>query len=702
MKAAVSILNLPIELVCHILIYLDSLDILVCGLVNKQMKEIIQQSCALQYKLELARHRMVSSLKSYHDPPLATRLRALRHNEAAWHTLASRARYRSRFMHTGALYEFQSGIFGQSKENEQNHTTHIVFFDLVKMENGEPHIHWIHPVIGLMVIDFTMDPSQDLLLLISLAPPSSDYLYEAHFRTLSTNKPHSRALSATVSFLERPNAWSVVDGIVVAHISGELTGLLIKEAPSGGSVLQVFNWQFGPHDRCQIRRVTGIDDFNFLSQDKVLIVRSAGVFEVYQLPADFSKSAVLLASYAFPAFGFSFNNFWYISLSSHPAPGYNPNVGRSSAWDGHPKKAYVGDPENRLHCCCIYTHTNSSAHSFVFFFRSGTFLNPPPHWQEIGAGHPFPWNPTIFTNDRDPQLLYDVVPPPSFPTVVSSLTSEIEPTPAFPLSTSRPPSPLSFLLPESPTSELPDLISLPEFSQSSQSFLFHEAASSSPQHLTPSFRRSVYEPSEPIPWKVWGPQSTRWFRQHFSKDWHHATYGLRTAELVANPNSVDDPTVVFVQQGTLHVISDGDDDWNGFEQNEAEDWELPKHDMPNIFEPENEASSRTQEQPRNRKYLRVKNFNPYVISQMMEEMSMVDGEDNVKLGNGLTYRVVTKPSVTKGEDVFREDIVSHLPYVEVTSNEQFDASDVMVDDERLLIIKRGRRGRLKSVQVLSL
>ncbi|KAG7088203.1 hypothetical protein E1B28_012220 [Marasmius oreades] len=51
MKAAVSMLNLPV------------LDILLCGLVNKQMKEIIQQSCALQYKF-----------KSYHDSPLVTPL----------------------------------------------------------------------------------------------------------------------------------------------------------------------------------------------------------------------------------------------------------------------------------------------------------------------------------------------------------------------------------------------------------------------------------------------------------------------------------------------------------------------------------------------------------------------------------------------------------------------------------------------------
>ncbi|KAL0067490.1 hypothetical protein AAF712_005480 [Marasmius tenuissimus] len=654
----------------------------------------------------MAKHRMVSSLPSGCDPPLASRLRSLKNSERTWHTLASRARYRSRFIHTGALYEFQSGIFGQSKEDDQNRTTHIVFFDLVKMEAGDPHMHRIHSVEGLMVIDFTMDPSQDLFLVISLAPPSSDFLYDLHFRTLSDNKPHPQALLPTLNFLERPNAWSLLDGVVVAHISGNLTGLLIKEGPDGESALQVFHWRNGPQDRCQIRRKTGIDDFNFLSQDKVLIVRSAGVFEVYQLPSDFTQSAELLASYSFPPFGLSFNNFWYISLSSHAAPGYDPNSAESPAMDGHPKQPYICDPEDRLHCCCIYTHSHSSAHSFVFFFRSGTFLSPPSHWKEIGAGHAFPWNPTILTDDPDLQSFYDSTPPSSVATSASTSTTSTNFSPSFP---SRPPSPST---PVSPASDLEGLIALPSPSQSSQSFLFHEASmsvsSTSTDPSIPAFHSRRFQRTEPIPWSVWGPQSTRWFRQHFSKDWHHATYGLRTAELVTNPLSVDDPTVVIVHEGTLHVISDGDET----EPPEDVDVGLPSQDSTNVFQklegPASDVGVTGHEEGQERmggkgKFLRVKNFNPYVISRMMNEMEMCEGEDKVKtLDDGLTYRVVTKPSVTKGEGVFKEDVVSHLPYVEVTSDGRYDASDVMLDEARLLLIKRGWRGKLKSVDVLSM
>ena len=205
---------------------------------------------------------------------------------------------------------------------------------------------------------------------------------------------------------------------------------------------------------------------------------------------------------------------------------------------------------------------------------------------------------------------------------------------------------------------------------------------------------------------------------------------------MANPLSVDDPTIVTVHEGTLHVISDGDET----ESSEEEDVGLPSRDLTDIFQRlplveaglgseradtgHEEGRERQEGQGRKGKFLRVKNFNPYVITRMMDEMGMGEGEDKVKKpDDGLTYRVVTKPSVTKASGVFKEDVVSYLPYVEVTSDSRYDASDVMLDEARLLLIKvcgssmligltsmliktcvpqRGWRGKLKSVEVLSM
>ena len=103
--------------------------------------------------------------------------------------------------------------------------------------------------------------------------------------------------------------------------------------------------------------------------------------------------------------------------------------------------------------------------------------------------------------------------------------------------------------------------------------------------------------------------------------------------------------------------------------------------------------------------LRVRDYNACSIAQANEYLrNVVDstgtnarhplfkGEaqtDNSKgraLGNS-RLRVVTEPSITPVHGVYKEDIKSWLPYVEVLSKETFDVTDVMLDDRRLLLLK---------------
>lgn len=124
------------------------------------------------------------------------------------------------------------------------------------------------------IIDFTMDPSQNLLVLVALAPaeyvysfphagplvhlsylylsnPSSKYLYNLHLRTISTNEPHPKAPLPILSCLERhptipppPELFAAVR----VQVSGDLVGLLIKEAPDPvGAHLEIWNWENDPY-----------------------------------------------------------------------------------------------------------------------------------------------------------------------------------------------------------------------------------------------------------------------------------------------------------------------------------------------------------------------------------------------------------------------------------------------------------------------
>ncbi|KAF8348641.1 hypothetical protein F5887DRAFT_595525 [Amanita rubescens] len=213
-----------------------------------------------------------------------------------------------------------------------------------------------------------------------------------------------------------------------------------------------------------------------------------------------------------------------------------------------------------------------------------------------------------------------------------------------------------------------------------------------------------------IPWDVWGPQNTRWFNGNWRTDWQHATYGLRTADSVRvrkkgsthgkskpmQPNTQDEDEVESESDSSSDVELDEEIGFGG-EEDEAE-----------IFS----------DGPGPLRILRVRDYNSYSITQASEYLR--DSVDPTRAdtrpplfkrdawnGKGKTrdlgnsrLRVVTEPSITPVHGVYKDDIKSCLPYVEALSREKFDVTDVMLDDRRLLLLKRGSRGLLISIDVL--
>jgi hypothetical protein len=78
--------------------------------------------------------------------------------------------------------------------------------------------------------------------------------------------------------------------------------------------------------------------------------------------------------------------------------------------------------------------------------------------------------------------------------------------------------------------------------------------------------------------------------------------------------------------------------------------------------------------------LRLRDFNPYALARMAELGDVCEGWHG---------RVVRQPSIIPARDAFVQDIVSHLPYCEIISEETFDVTDVMMDDGRILLLKVG-------------
>jgi hypothetical protein len=110
--------------------------------------------------------------------------------------------------------------------------------------------------------------------------------------------------------------------------------------------------------------------------------------------------------------------------------------------------------------------------------------------------------------------------------------------------------------------------------------------------------------------------------------------------------------------------------------------------------------------PNQRRYLRIRDFNPYSFTSTAEAFGGSERHTHTTKGKGKQKtrwnvpRLVTAPSTTPVKGVFVHDIVSSLPYMEVISQDTFEVTDVMMDDARLLLLKRGLAGKLKRVDVL--
>jgi hypothetical protein len=124
----------------------------------------------------------------------------LQDREKAWRDLKWRGRKQLNLPPTGSVYEFVGGIYGNGREDDNRVTASISFLELptfsgagasereaaqdsvqenssVARVESDPESKgrqklrtWTHAMGDVAIIDFTMDPSQDLLVLVALAP----------------------------------------------------------------------------------------------------------------------------------------------------------------------------------------------------------------------------------------------------------------------------------------------------------------------------------------------------------------------------------------------------------------------------------------------------------------------------------------------------------------------------------------------------
>ena len=466
-------------------------------------------------------------------------------------------------------------------------------------------------------------------------------------------------------------------------------------------------------------QLDGIDDFTFLTRNSFLVVLPAGRFEVYDFSDPVNKSTVPThrLSYAFPPLSEGYV-YWYISMSSNPAPGYVPRCptgpGDSpNTVHGSCRQLYYPRPDERIHACCLYilnpaNEENAIVHSFVFFVNLKTLMNPPPEWLQHHYVRRKTTRSTRLSINADTQNLVSVS---SSSTDINhgtthhtySNNSSNHSYPLFPTFDSAPhpqhfgmndhhPSP-SF----APTNTLP-----PNSSCNSES---------------PSRSSNRSESDIIVPWNLWGPQSTRWFEECLSTDWQHAVYGTRAVESVRpenHPEYVKSPAIVLNALGVQAGPSNSNQD---LATHAGPSQQTHGQPLQNDAGDDNDVDNQDGRSSSPQRFLRLRNFNPFIFkdrdlmqnnlssSESSDESSDREfshaaenrgrsrsrwkqkGTDKPRVARWNKPRLVTQPSTTPVKGVFSHDIMSWLPYTEVISKNTYEVTDVMMDDSRLLLLK---------------
>lgn len=180
-----------------------------------------------------------------------------------------------------------------------------------------------------------------------------------------------------------------------------------------------------------------------------------------------------------------------------------------------------------------------------------------------------------------------------------------------------------------------------------------------------------------------------------STDWQHSIYGLRTAEGISPKkfrNSGIAPSLLgggLVLSEDPDVISDYADLDGKASLPPAANGHPGAPGFPvlatvdvNDPEPENDEDGETVAD----RYLRIRDYNPYRVRELEMELS-AGGSKGKDKGGWRCRRVIKSPSTICSRGVFKQNITSSLPYTEVVSKEQYDVTDVMIDDSRLLLLK---------------
>lgn len=396
--------SLPVELVLKIFALLDWRTLLVCREVCRLFCSIVEGDEA-QYEIELAVSGMVDGPPS----PFTTsdRLALLKERNAAWESLRW-VESQDVPMMRGHIWELYGGVFAQSSTPDVLH-----FRQLPSKYRTIEEKTW-RVGLDMHVRDFTMDPAQDLLVLIEEPTPSPNanattHSILIHLRSLTTGDRHKLAPQPAilVHALDAPN-----DGATYTlQVCDHLLGVLLTRHGDTEAELTIWNWTTGK----VILRGSSfkIATFAFLSSRFLLVggvsdsetinIRARlYVFDMTQLSGEmFGPGSDYFCAFLWPEFDFRTNPLDF-SIRSDPSPAWQPNP--------ETRLPFSMAPGDRLFIITVSLLNNDSFDSYDMFVSADTLLS---HIQalpmEVGS-HELEWDEWGPTGTRLMQSLSQHLP----------------------------------------------------------------------------------------------------------------------------------------------------------------------------------------------------------------------------------------------------------------------------------------------------
>ncbi|EPQ52347.1 hypothetical protein GLOTRDRAFT_117721 [Gloeophyllum trabeum ATCC 11539] len=393
--------SLPVELICRILAFLPPRDLARCSQINRFVRDIYLSSSHLRYITELALHGMAQAPSSS-DIPYHHRLTRLKEYSERWTRLKPLNKYSINMTENGCVYDFAGGIYANGHGSHPPVSGPLKFHRLPTATDDpfSPLKTWTHMQLideGGQFLDFCMDPTQDLLVMVSSAPINRDHKYIVHMRSLTTNEPHPNAPLPNRAWIDRtgPPIEQTFHHVRI-HIVDDIVAILADDGATTVR-LSLFNWRSDCDYIVTMENdmAAHVDDFCLLSRTSFLTVDFNGCLGFYTFtdPALYNRGASVLPPVRRARFGLPRPSdgweYWGIILSFNPVTDVAPLKQDKSGLLHAPALFQCADEDRVLLCTFnLFNQTNQRTSSHTLIMRTRVFFESVPlsktDWEDWG------------------------------------------------------------------------------------------------------------------------------------------------------------------------------------------------------------------------------------------------------------------------------------------------------------------------------